>query len=410
MSEPGAVTTEQCDAEDKTNKKEPMHCPLQDGGIMLVRFDNVNDIDNFHKAVDSPLDPLCDDEEEKIPLPTGIPLESLQAQIDKYAQMTGGNAIEMALAKEASDIVFMQELFDEMENILETERFLVFSLLFSSQAKENPDGGEFSIDFNGQKIKFEDAKFTMDFQDRGAIITSAKKSDGLNVSHVYSSGNSLCTDDFTLKIFRDMYIFSNSGPDMDAIPINQDGADKEIIYEIASSMGMEVIGKRTITAQKLAEQIINTVLKQVQDNRAGDIIRDVVIEIVDVVLTGVAIVTGTIMLKAAVGAGARAVAAGYMVLSAGNMMQASETLANRMLGSPKEGYNPIKEAAKYLDRKAGVGHTVENCFDALNFIAVMGKTPAMQAFTGTTTASLGATISIYSRGGDASSDSPSSGK
>ena len=29
----------------------------------------------------------------------------------------------MALAKEASDIVFMQELFDEMENILETERF-----------------------------------------------------------------------------------------------------------------------------------------------------------------------------------------------------------------------------------------------------------------------------------------------
>ena len=65
MSEPGAVTTEQCDAEDKTNKKEPMHCPLQDGGIMLVRFDNVNDIDNFHKAVDSPLDPLCDDEEEK---------------------------------------------------------------------------------------------------------------------------------------------------------------------------------------------------------------------------------------------------------------------------------------------------------------------------------------------------------
>lgn len=408
MSEPGAVTTEQCDAEDKTDKKEPMHCPLQDGGIMLLQFDNVADINNFHKAVDSPLEPLCDDNEEKIPLPTGIPLESLQAQIDKYAKMTGGNAIERALAKEASDIVFMQQLFDEMENILGTERFLVFSLLFSSQAKENPNGGEFSIDFNGQKIEFEDAKFTMDFQDRGGIITSAENFDGLNVSHVYSSGNSLCTDDFTLKICREMYIFRNS--DIDNMPINQSGADKEVIYDIASSMGLEVIGTRTITAKKLAEQIINTVLKQVQDNRAGDIIRDIVIEIVDVVLTGVAVVTGAIILKAAVGAGARAVAAGYMVLSAGNMMQASETLANRLLGSPKEGYNPIKEAAKYLDKKAQTGHTIENCFDALNFIAVMGKTPAMQAFTGTTTASLGAAISIYSRGGDASSDNPSSGE
>ncbi|EOX8447576.1 hypothetical protein [Salmonella enterica] len=410
MSEPGAVTTEQCDAEDKTDEKEPMHCPLKDGGLILAQFDNEEEIDKFHKMVDSPLPPLFEGEEEKNPLPTGIPLESLQAQIEQYARMTGGSAIERALAKEASDILFMQELFDEIENILETERFLIFSLLFSSQAREKPNGGEFTIDFNGQKIEFEDAKFKMDFQERGGIITSAKKFDGLSVSHVYSTDNSLCTDDFTLKIFREMYIFSMDGMAMDANPINQSGADKEIIYDIASSMGLEVIGTRTRTAKELAQQIVDTTLIQVQKNRAGDIIRDVVIEIVDAIFTGVAIVTGTIAFKAAASAGARAVAAGYMLLSAGNLMQASETLANRMLGSPKEGYNPIKEAAKYLDKKAGTGHTVENCFDALNFIAVMGKTPAMQAFTGTTTASLGAMISVYSRGGDISPGKPSSGK
>ncbi|OFS11054.1 hypothetical protein [Hafnia sp. HMSC23F03] len=402
--DPSAVTTNQCDAVDNADEKEPMHCPLKSGGVMLLQFDNEKDIDNFHKMVDSPLPPLFEDGDEKNPLPTGISLDSLQVQINKYANIIGGNAIERALAKEASDIIFMQELFEEIENILNTERYLVFSLLFSSQATENPNGGEFTINYNGQKIEFEDAKFSMDLQERGGVMTSEDNFDGLNISHVYSSGSAICTDNFILKVFKEMYIFSDYGMEKSTIPINQSGADKESIYTIASSLGWKVIGKRTITAKELAQQIIDTTLKQVQDNRAGDIVRDIIIEIVNVVLTAVGVVTGAIILKGAATAAVRAIGAGYMVLSTGNMIESYETLANRMLGSPKPGYNPIKEAAKYLDKSAQTGHTIENCFDALNFIAVMGKTPAMQVFTGATTASLGAGISIYSRGGNSSSD------
>ncbi|ECC1695615.1 hypothetical protein DPB93_25320 [Salmonella enterica subsp. salamae] len=400
---PGEITTKQYDAVDDTNKVKPMQCPLEKCGMVLPFFNSINEVDNYHKMVQSPLSPLFDDVEEQIPLPTGIPLESLQSQIIKYANISGGNSIEQALSKDAKDIIFMQELFDEIENILGTEDFLVFSLLFSSQAKENPNGGEFSVNYKGQTIQFEDAKFVMSIGDEGGIAIEESSCDAMNISNVYSSGGALCTDDFRLTIYKKIYIFSCRGKYIGRTSAKElldvYNEDKETVYNVAKSFGLELIGERTKTAKEIAQEVVDTTLLQVQSNRTGDIIRDVIIEVADVLMTAAAIVTGTIVFKAAASAGVRAIAAGYMLLTASHMVEALDTLANRMIGVHKPGYNPLKEAAKYFDKKLATGHTVETCFDALNFLAVMGKTPSMKAITGISTALAGTAISIYSRGG-----------
>ena len=395
------ITTKQYSPVDTKGKEEPQYCPLNPEGMMLMVFDNERDINQFHGSVDSPL-PQClelsEGEPTFTPLPTGIPMDFLQTETEKYAAIPEGDAIERAMKKSAQDIIFMQDVYSEMEKILGPEEFQIFILLFTPSARENPISKEFSINYKGREIKLEDAKFTLIFNDKGGEVYPERDSENIILEHVYCSNGALCTDDFTVQIFREMTVFADEGQYQFVDGTLSDalvGADKERIYNSARALGLKEVSKTAKTTKELATEIVNKTIAQADYNRTADIIRDIVIEVADVALTAASIATGTIALKAAVGAGVRAVGAGIVFLQAGHMVGASQTLANRMLGNPKPGYNPIKETAKYLDQKAGTGHTIENYFDALNFMAVMGKTPKMQAYTGTVTATAAGTLSTY---------------
>lgn len=401
---PQPATAEQFDYADGIDTTEPMQCPLEPDGLLLMEFDNEYDIDNYHASILSPLpllfEPAKGMENEFTPLPTGIPLDNLQQEINNYAATSGGNAIERALSADARNIIFMQQLYDEMEKILGTEDFLIFILLFSPEARENPVGGEFTINYKGRKINLEDAKFTLDIQEYGGEIFSNNEYGDKKMSHVFSSGGSFCTDDFVLKVFKNMYSFSSKkmpyqNYDSSANVAGVVDINKEIIYDMAMSYGLDIISNSIKTPKELAVEIVNITLTQVENNRVIDTIRDTTLEVIDVVATTAALVTGTIALKAAASASIKAIRAGVIALEAGHMIEATDTLKNRMLGEPAPGYNPIRETAKYLDEKAGTEHTIEHCFDALNFMAVLGKTPAMKAFTGITTTTVGGAISVY---------------
>ncbi|EJH8472055.1 TPA: hypothetical protein ACG354_000878 [Escherichia coli] len=386
-----------CDAKSATAT-----CPLKPFGA-FVEFDSSTAegqqaIEDFYKNTASFMGSFFEPVDKKtsqVHLQRGIPLRSLNNEITRYATMQDSpdltdaerNAIETA-----KEIAAMDNFFDTVRKQLGDEEFLNFALLFDEQARESADDNGFAVKYKGGTVQLEDAKFKLKYYEAGANIIPYYNND-YHVEHVRTHGSTFWGDNFVVEVAPDIYIYKDFGlltePPFEYDATSSDEQQKanpfedlgtSLIYGESTDSGKggrfkRFAGPLNKQPEPLAEEFIRAVLNKADENRSLDVVRDVVLEVADAVLTIAAIVSGTILLKAAVSGSMKVFRIAMLVVDVNHGIEAVDKLRNRWLGSKADGYNPLLEFSRYLDKKSGGGHSIEVAFHALNTLMVFGKKP-----------------------------------
>ncbi|MBI0549182.1 hypothetical protein [Pectobacterium parmentieri] len=385
----------------------------------FIEFDDASaagmeEIETFHKNTPSFMPSLLEvpesEAQKPVPLQRGIPLETLEQSISDYARMTitaqnrdtpMGTAIEAA-----KDLMQMERFFAAVETELGSEEFLNFMLLFDQQARESPTGEEFKVTYNGQTMPLEDAKFKLRYHTEGAnILAPHETPQGYVAKHVLTHGSAFFGDDFVAEVSPNVSVYQGSRapfyPDPQFLTPEQkeyrpfETLDVALLYAQQSASYSSEFQFRKIgeslnkNEQTLAKEFVEKVLSATEHNRRIDFARDVTFEVLDAIITVVAVVSGAIALKAAFkGVISTVSRVGMFVLSANYGIQAMGTLRNRWLGVRGAGYNPLLDFSKAMDKKIG-GHKIETTFHAINTLMVFGKQIKVKVITGSISASAG---------------------
>lgn len=385
----------------------------------FIEFDDSSaagmvDIDTFYKNTPSFMPSFLElpksEAQKPVPLQRGIPLETLEQSIAEYAAMTItaenrdtpiGSAIEIA-----KELMQMERFYAAVEKELGPEEFLNFMLLFDQQARESPTGEGFKVTYKGQTIALEDAKFKLRYHTEGAnILTRHENPQSYVAKHVLTHGSAFFGDDFVAEVSPNIYLFQDSQAPFYIDPKTLTAEQREyrpfetldvaLLYTQQSAdyrpeFHFKKIGQSlNKNEQVLAKEFVDKVLSTADENRRIDFARDVTFEVIDAVITVVAVVSGAIVLKAAFKGVISAVRrVGMFILSANYGVQSLGTLRNRWLGVRGNGYNPLLDFSKTMDTKIG-GHTVETTFHAINTLMVFGKKIKIKVITGTTSAGAG---------------------
>lgn len=388
----------------------------------FVEFDDgsaagLADIEAFHKNTPSFMSSFLElphaEAQKPVPLQRGIPLESLEQSIAEYAGMsiTAQNRdTPIATAIEsAKELMQMERFFAAVEKELGPEEFLNFMLLFDKQARESPTGEGFKVTYNGQTIALEDAKFKLRYHTQGAnILAPHENPQSYTAKHVLTHGSAFFGDDFVAEVSPNIHVFKDSQApfyiDSKILTPEQrqyrpfETLDVALLYTQESAgyrpeFHFKKIGQSlNKNEQALAKEFVDKVLSTADENRRIDFVRDVTFEVIDAVVTVVAVVSGAIVLKAAFKGVISAVRrVGVFILSANYGVQAVGTLRNRWLGVRGTGYNPLLDFSKTMDKKIG-GHKVETTFHAINTLMVFGKQIKIKVITGTSSAGAGAVL------------------
>ncbi|EGO6586745.1 hypothetical protein GY532_000452 [Escherichia coli] len=382
-----------CDAKSATAT-----CPLKPFGA-FVEFDSSTAegqqaIEDFYKNTASFMGSFFEPVDKKtsqVHLQRGIPLRSLNNEITRYATIQDSpdltdaerNAIETA-----KEIVAMDAFFDAVRKQLGDEAFLNFALLFDEQARESPDGNGFAVKYKGETVQLEDAKFKLRYHEVGANIIPYY-SNNYKVEHARTHGSTFWGDDFVVEVAPDIYIYRDAEVPIglpaeyrDVLTDEQlkyrpyETLDVSLIYgelatNSAGSSPERLAGPLHKSPSDLAEEFIRAVLNQADENRSLDVVRDVILEVADALLTIAAIVSGTIFLKGSM----KVLRIAMLVVDVNHGIEVADKLRNRWLGSKADGYNPLLEFSRYLDKKSGGGHNIEVAFHAINTLMVFGKKP-----------------------------------
>ncbi|VUS79462.1 hypothetical protein [Klebsiella spallanzanii] len=392
-------------------------CPYKDYCAFIEIDDStpagLKDIDDFHKNTMSFIGSFFEPEEKRtspVPLQRGIPLSSLNKEIARYASMNNTGDLsdaELSVIALAKEITEMNNFADSVREELGNEEYLNFALLFDESARESPVSGEFSVLYKGAQVKLEDAKFKMRYHNLGANVVP-RDAGSYRVEHVKTHGSEMWGDDFVVEVSPNIYIYKESlapvlaGAIVDSLTDEQkkyhpfETLDIPLIFVEAGNNNeifkMEKIGESLNRSPKdLASEFVRCVITQSESNRAFDLARDVTIEIIDAAITVLAIVTGAIILRAGVDASIKGVTKVALFLAnANHAVEAADKLHNRWIGSRDEGYNPLLEFSRYLDKKNGGGHGVEVMFHTLNTLMVFGRKPQYKIASALVTSGTGA--------------------
>lgn len=392
-------------------------CPYTEASA-YIELNSDAEIDKYFKETPSNIPPLYEVKDINTPrlMPKGIPIDNLDKKIQET--ISAGYSSEnssVGMVDLANELNFIDKLYDCMEKRLGSENFLKYLMLFNKEAQNNINKVEISIKLDGDEVKFEDAKFELDFVTHGAIIKSPQSVpySGVKVDHpkypiehVQIIGNPLYTDDFKvsvaqhIRVYEDRptpqpYIYGVGTASSDAnvyLPFRE--ASEKVVDQNLTYLEQE----SSQTVEALANEIVDKVLKTTKDNREIDIMRDIAVDVLDASLTIVAICSGTIAIKAAASAALRAARAGLLVIEYNRLNTTVDELDKRLRGDRAQGYDVLKSYAKYLDTKSGTGgHELETAFDTVNMLMVFGKTPKTRVITGSVSAGANASLSIVSR-------------
>jgi hypothetical protein len=371
------------------------------------------------------LEPYDDDEEklEKEPAELGIPFDIFNKKVASTAQEEiSDNPFQNRAIESAIDLMMMDEFYEAIKKKLGGETFIVFMGLFNKSLKGDGKGGELKINYKGEDILCENAKYTLSIVKKGAVIRSKQQrsypssedkeiDDSAPVHHVDIRNDVLLTDDFDIKIAVDIEVFVLS----DAIALNsgyynQDlnmqymGLSYEEALTKAKAENLESTGKvYSQSVDKLAEDFLDIIFEHIKKNRSWDIARDVAFEVLDVALTIAAICTGTIAIKAAakvaMTTATKAVQAGrvgLVGLEMNNMVRATDQLVvRRMFGVKGTAIDPFLGFSQFLDKKMGTGHALEITYFGFNCLMLLGKTPIQKSVSAVSSGSGASTMAYW---------------
>ncbi|VFS52497.1 hypothetical protein [Budvicia aquatica] len=124
------------------------------------------------------LEPYDDDDEklEKEPAELGIPFDIFNQKVTSTAkEEIGDNPFQNRAIESAIDLMIMDEFYEAIKNKLGGEKFIVFMGLFNKAQKGDGKGNELKINYKGEDILCEDAKYTLSIVKKGAVIRPKKQ-------------------------------------------------------------------------------------------------------------------------------------------------------------------------------------------------------------------------------------------
>ena len=146
------------------------------------------------------------------------------------------------------------------------------------------------------------------------------------------------------------------------------------------------------TIDELSDLLIDEIYDTIKLNNTVDWYTDTTLTAVEIVLTVAAICTGVGGALVATTKLARAASIGMVVMESSNLIETT----TRFLGPNHDGYNPLLEASRYLDKKiAKDRHPFEATFHGLNMMIAFGKKPVTKVLSALTTGTAGTAAGIY---------------
>jgi|GEM_PF-6302653 len=366
---------------------ETMPCQMLD---TILQIDDEEIAKEVMRNISSPLDmDLVDDEDEE-PLPLGVPLSDIMSSMQSSkTQRIIRPELEKAkkeAAYLANEIEQMNLLFDTVKEKVGDEQFAGFLGLFSlaSRKTTNQDGnkGVWEVTLNGRKINAAKAEFKVTFHlenhhkhqvvYQGESILKQTPSGG----NIYRIGSTFCNDNFEIVVSPAFTRYSSIA---EYTPASQDYMTGEEFEGKYTDSFQSVEPTKYKTIDELADLLIDEIYNTIQINNEVDWWTDKTLTAVDIGLTAAVICTGV---GGAVAVGARLLpriaSIGLVVMESSNAVEAT----TKFLGVHYEGYNPLFEASRYLDRNiGGGGHKFQATFHGLNMVMAFGKKPVTRHLT-----------------------------
>lgn len=374
--EPAVITTASFPDEPVCQQFQTAPCQVLD---FILQIDDKKEAEQAFKNIASPLDMVMEEfpdpqeptklaQEEALPM--GVSYSSLMAHIKNSSQSSRSDAI----SKVAQEITNMDLLFDKVSQKVGEKEFATFLALFSLASRTEDNKGKWNVTLNGKKVPMRSAQFKVTFRQR--------------LDHVVVTGFGFMIPEYGANVFRRGTTFCN---DNFEIVVAQ-----EFTETIISGF---YVGKPSPVSKKtldeLADLLIDSIYQTVDLNNTVDWWTSKTLTAVEILITVAAIVSGV---GAVVAGGAKLIRAAYIgmiILESSNAADA----AVRFLGVREEGYNPLLEAAKMLDKQTGNNsRMIEYTFHGLNMMMTFGKRPSTKILTalGSGTAGGGMTYVLQS--------------
>jgi len=384
---------------------ETMPCQMLDA---ILQIDDEDEAQEAMRRIRSPLDmdleeapsesdPSVNATEE--PLPKGVSFNSIMNGIQK-----AGKGASSKLQYAAKELEQMDLLFDKVRQKVGVEQFTGFLALFSLASRKGNSGekGAWEVTLNGRKIDAASAEFKVTFilkNDHEHRLTfSGSYNEDVRTTpkgdNVYRIGSTFCNNNFEIVVSPEFTRYTYHEDEARSYSDREDEASSP-----ENTVTYQNIGETQYkTLDELADLLINEIYDTIQINNQVDWWTDKTLTVAEIVLTAAAICTGV---GGALAVGRhvliRAASVGLVVMESSNGVEA----ASRFLGVYKEGYNPLLEASRYLDKSAGAdGHKFQAVFHGLNMVMAFGKKPMTRHLTALTSgAGTGAVYLAIADGG-----------
>ena len=340
----------------------------------------------------SELDDSVNATEEALPL--GVPLSDFKKCISEIKNKNPAGKENdrkfQELAYLSEELTKMDELFDKVREKVGSEKFAGFLALFSLASRKNNEDeeqkGTWNVEINGKEINAKTAEFSVDFKlkhDYHYFNSKHGFSHQMVGDNVFRQQSTFCNDKFSISVSPSFTRYTYNISEWDISGLDLDKPD-------------EISATQEKTIDQLADLLVAEIYDTIQLNNEVDWWTEKTLTTAEIILTAAVICTGV---GGAFAVGARvltrAVSVGMVVMESSNAIDAG----SRFLGLNDNGYNPLLEASRYLDKKASSGHAFQATFHGLNMVMSFGKKPMTRQLSALTTGGGGAALSLLIENG-----------